>query len=67
MKNTKRKYNLKIDLSKFTSNKKKLSEVVTLVYNKVVTKFCLKFNYIGSKNFLEWSQIFFKGEKVINF
>ena len=41
-----------MDLSKFTSNKKIFSEVVTLVYKtiiKFVAKFYPKFNYVGPK------------------
>ena len=36
MKDIRRKYNLTVDLSKLTYNKKILSEVVILNYNKVL-------------------------------
>ena len=61
----KKKYNPKVDLSKFTSNKKILSRVVTLVYKttiKFVVKLCPKFNYMAKIN-LGWSQIFFMDKK----
>ena len=35
MKNIRGKYNLTVDLSNFTSNKKILNEVVVLDYNKI--------------------------------
>ena len=61
----KKKYNPIVDLSKFTSNKKILSRVVTLVYKttiKFVVKLCSKFNYMAKIN-LGWSQIFFMDKK----
>ena len=48
----KKKCNPIVDLAKFTSNKKILSGVKTLIYKitiKFVTKFCLEFDYVGSK------------------
>ena len=40
MRDIRRRYNPMVDLSKFTSNKKILSKVVTLGYNQFVTKLC---------------------------
>ena len=44
MRDIRRRYNPMMDLSKFTSNKKILSKVVTLGYNQFVTKLCLVTN-----------------------
>ena len=49
----KKKCNTIVNLAKFTPNKKILSGVETLVYKttiKFVAKFCLEFDYVGSKN-----------------
>ena len=56
-----------VDLLKFTFNKKILNRVVALVSTKFVAKFCPKFNYVGPKKHLGWSQSFFKDKKIINF
>ena len=51
-----------VDFLKFTSNKKILSGVVTLVYKgtiNFVVKLCLKFNYVGPKKNLWLPQFFF--------
>ena len=52
-----------VDLLKFTFNKKTLNRVVALVLAKFVAKFCPKFNYVGPKKNLGWSQSFFKDKK----
>ena len=52
-----------MDLSKFTSNKKIFSEVVTLVYKtiiKFVAKICPKFNYVGPKKICDQNHKIFK-------
>ena len=47
-----RKCNLIVDLSKFTSNKKILSEIVTLYYNQVGYKISLKYKRRLLKTFI---------------
>ena len=45
MENIRRKYNLTVDLSNFTSNKKILNKVVVLDYNKICYQ-TLSFNFL---------------------
>ena len=61
----KKKCNPIVDFSKFTSNRKNIewsSNFALQDYNHVFfVKLCSKFNYVGPKKYLGWSQIFFKG------
>ena len=57
-----------VNLLKFTFIKKNLlNRVVISVYNQVCCQILSKFNYVGPKKHLGWSQNFFKDKKIINF
>ena len=53
-----------VDLSKFTFNKKNIEWSCSLSLQPSILP---KFNYVGSKKNLRWSQSFFNDKKIINF